>query len=231
MPADVELITLPHTGLRVRHSRLDITGYREPPTVDVVAFTATLRLDRHHLRDREAVDLRVAFTATLRLDRHPVGLIQNRGVGGATTFHPDASAGFGCRELEAYAHASRTPGGFRATGEGVLDDLITEILTARRAPAAPGPGAACYGCWPCSAARTAEATLVRGPADRVRLIAQLQTGAPKPGEWWQLRTGDRRDNLTSRHATPPTPTTPDRQPARQTRLAMEDHHAHTRSDV
>ena len=48
----------------------------------------------------------------------------------------------------------------------------------------------------------AEATLVRTPADRNRLIAQLlQTGAPKPGEWWQLWTGDHWNDLTPRPTT------------------------------
>jgi hypothetical protein len=198
VPADMELITLAHTGLRVAHDRLDITGYRELPTVDGVAFTATLRLDQQ-----------------------PVGLIQNEGVGGATTFYPNASAGFGHRDLDAYAHASRTPGGFRATDDGVLDDLITETLTARRVARSTRTGRsalrllALLGGEDHLEVGDAEATLVRTPADRDRLIAQLlASGAPKPDEWWQLWTGDHWDDLTPRPATHTD--RPDRQPARQT---------------
>ena len=52
----------------------------------------------------------------------------------------------------------------------------------------------------------AEAALARGPADRDRLIAQpLASGPPKPGEWWQLWTGDRWDDLD---ATPRRPHRP-----------------------
>jgi hypothetical protein len=183
VPPDVELFTLPHTGLRVPHIRLSVTRYRELPTVDGVAFTATLLHDGV-----------------------PVGTIQNEGVGGATALHPNGTGGFGWRDLAAYAELARTEAGYRTTEDSVLDDLVTETLTAEHIQHTTGAGRAALrllvligagGDW--LELDHAEATPPRTSTDRLRLIDDLRTRRPVASDqWWQIWTDNQWHDLTPR---------------------------------
>ena len=94
-----DLITLPHSGIRVPHDRFRVSRYRELPTADGVAFTATLKLDKT-----------------------VVGLIQNEGTGGPTHVEP---TDFPDRQLNDYVQACRTAVGQPCSKEYVLDELVT----------------------------------------------------------------------------------------------------------
>jgi hypothetical protein len=100
------LIALPHTGLRVPHTRLRVTGYREIRTPGGVAFIAAL----HHAAQR-------------------VGTVANAGYGGGTRLQNTYVRVFTGRDLRAYAAAARTPRGHAATEEEVLDALVMEATT------------------------------------------------------------------------------------------------------
>jgi hypothetical protein len=184
--AGVALVALPHTGLRVPHQRLTVTGYRQLPTADGVAFTATLRLDR-----------------TI------VGTIQNEGMGGPTGFHPGGSPAFGYRDLSAFVAACRTSTDQPASEDEVLDGLVTEFLTAKRIRRAQQAGRCALrlmaplvaddpaaGFYPVA---EADAAMPSGPDARAVLAYQiLRQSAPAVGEWWQVWTGQRWEDLTER---------------------------------
>jgi hypothetical protein len=188
VPAEVPLTQLTHTRLRVPHTRLSITRYRELPTVDGVAFTATLRIDGE-----------------------PAGTIQNEGVGGMTTFHPNGNGRFGALDLAQYAGLCRSAAGLPVREEFVLDDLITEADTsdfvARTVAAGRLPvrlvlwttAAGDYG--QLDHANTAP---IRDDDDLHRLREQLLAEPCPAGGWWQMWTGTTWHNLTAAPANPHT---------------------------
>ncbi len=188
-PAAVDLVTLPHTGIRVPHPNLRVSSYRELPTPDGVAYTATLRLGRT-----------------------PVGTIHNEGMGGLTGYHPTADSPFGHRHLADFAAASRTADGQPITEESLLEELVTEyensrhVATATRAGRSPvrlmAPlGEGDYLADVYYTAHRTTAAKVTTPAQRDALVAALQRRAVADGGWWQLWTGEQWDNLTA----PPQP--------------------------
>jgi hypothetical protein len=104
----VDVVTLPHTGIRVPDPGLRVSSYRELPTPDGVAYTATAYLHRVL-----------------------VGTIHNGGNGGPTSYFPDSNV-FGRRQLADFVAASRTADGQPITEEQLLDELVT--FTDRRGP-------------------------------------------------------------------------------------------------
>jgi hypothetical protein len=187
-------VTLPHTGIRVPESNVHVTSLQQIPTPDGVAYTATLQR---------------AGTV--------VGTIHNDGNGGPTFYHPACGSPFGARQLAEFAAASRTGDGAPMTEERLLDDLITEfentqhVAAATRAgrsalrlmgPIGPGEHVAAQYC----AMRHDAAAKVETPGQRAALVLQLQLRAQAgPGQWWQLWTGQRWDDLTPRpHEAPDT---------------------------
>ncbi len=102
-----ELVLLPHSGLRVPHTRLAVTSLKQ------------LQTSRG-----------VAFTATLRLDGRVVGTIEDQGNGGGPMFEPRHGAGFGHAEFAAFATRCRTSWGGNDV-ESVLGDLVDEYDTGR----------------------------------------------------------------------------------------------------
>lgn len=183
-------IVLPHSGLRVPHTRLTASDYRGTPT-----------------------DEGEAFTATLRLDDVPVGTINDRGDGGATwiDFHPGSAFSGGL--LDAFASQCRSAGGAQVSAEDVLHALITEYeygLMLSRARARDG--------W--TLARQMEYVLDRDgqpkgepyprqvfpctnrhPSDRYLLAHALNRRAGSMHAWWQVWDGQRWDDLTKPLAT------------------------------
>ncbi len=101
------LILLPHSGVRVPHTRLAVTSLKQ------------VQMSRG-----------VAYTATLRLDGRIVGTVENEGCGGETMFQSRPGAGFGYADLDTYAAQCRTVGGATST-ESVLNALVDEFDTAR----------------------------------------------------------------------------------------------------
>lgn len=99
--ADV-VVVLPHTGLRVPHTRL------------------TAGLARHR-----AVGARVGFDAVLYFDREPVGLITNPH-GNMTLFNPTQSGPISNDDLIRFAAQCHDERGGPVTDETVLDLLIQE---------------------------------------------------------------------------------------------------------
>ncbi len=191
----VELLTLPHTGVRVPDPRLRVTSYRELPTPEGVAYTATLRLGRI-----------------------PVGTTHNEGTGGPTSFHPVAESPFGWRQLAVFVAASRTCDGHPIEEEQLLDELITEYEHAKEVSKAARVGrvplrlrsplgydehlADAY-----YTAQHAMTTKVTTSAQRAALVADLLAHAPlQPGQWWQMWNGEQWENLT-----PPPPEQPVRE--------------------
>lgn len=180
------LVVLPHTGLRVPHTRLSVTSLQTLPTPDGEAFTATLRLGGRI-----------------------VGHIHNDGNGGATTWSTNGT-GFSWRDLDAFVAACRTPAGTEPPEEHVLDDLVEEYATSRivakleRANRTPLRLCRLINGITYSVGRAA-ATKVTTPAHRQRLIGELAVHSPaKDDEWWQLWTGAAWDDLTERPTLPPT---------------------------
>lgn len=196
-----ELVTLPHTGIQVPDPTLRVSSLRMLPTPDGVAYTATLRQGRA-----------------------PVGTIHNEGVGGATRFSPTAGSLFGPRELAAVVAASRTGDGKPISEEELLEDWITEFEHDKEVTRAARLGRSPLRLRsPLSAADTfhdphlvdiyytarhATAAKVTTASDRAALVAELARTPIEVGQWWQLWTGDRWEDLT-----PP----PTRKPAPQRR--------------
>ena len=185
---DADLITLPHTGIRVPNRDLRVTAMRELPTPDGVAYTATLRLDGA-----------------------PVGTAVNESMGGETNYLPAPGSPLGDQQLAVFVAASRGVDGQPLAIDELLD-VLTEYENAKevakavragrsplrlRAPLGEGPELAdTY-----YTARHATAAKVTTPAQRDALVADLRRRGVAEGTWWQLWTGERWDNPTP----PPTP--------------------------
>jgi hypothetical protein len=177
-------IVLPHTGLRMPHTRLTVTSKKTLPTPDGEAFTATLRLDGRI-----------------------VGHIHNDGWGGPTTWTP-TGAGFSWRDLDAFSTECRTQSGTAPMEETVLDDLVEEYATARRVAKHDRAGRTALRL--CQlvdgniySAAEAAATRVTTAAHRQRLIGELAAALPADeDQWWQLWTGHAWDDLTDRPTQP-----------------------------
>jgi hypothetical protein len=101
-------VLLPHTRMRVPHTRLTLRKLRTMPTSDGEAYTAELVLDGS-----------------------PVGTIENTGVGGATTWFPHDRQVFGWAQMEAFVAACRDEHGEPMAEEFVLAELFEETHTAR----------------------------------------------------------------------------------------------------
>jgi hypothetical protein len=188
-PDGVSLVALPHTGLRVPHTRLGITGYRE-----LVSACG------------------IAFTATLRLDTAPVGVVFNEGSGGATSYHPHSGSRFTGRDLVAFTVSCRTASGQQPDVESVLDNLVSEDRTARRVNRLTrrnetplrlvtlllddGPDLVEVG-------HASAAPLTTDDQIR-RLAGELaESDPPEPGEWWQRWNGHTWIDLNPRNPTSP----------------------------
>jgi hypothetical protein len=78
------LIPLVHSDVHVPHRRLRVTSLNQLPTSDGVAFTAEVRLDTT-----------------------PVGMIENDGHGGATTYVAVSSSPFNWRHLRQFVAQCR----------------------------------------------------------------------------------------------------------------------------
>jgi hypothetical protein len=183
-PATGELVTLPHTGIRVPDPTLRVSSLRQLPTPDGVAYTATLRRGGT-----------------------PVGTIHNDGMGGPTSYHPAAGTPFGPRQLAAFVAASRTANDQPTSEEELLEDLITEYEHAKEVTEATRLGRSPLGLRsPLGGdnhfaglyytARHATAANVTTTAERTALVAELLRTPVEPGQWWQLWTGQRWEDLT-----------------------------------
>ncbi|TDB89138.1 hypothetical protein E1264_09205 [Actinomadura sp. KC216] len=102
------MIELPHSSLSVPHTDLHVVSLRE-------AMHAS----------------GVSFTAVLAVGRRIVGVAENNGRGGPTSFQPGASDIFTLRDMEAFAAQCRHGGQPVDVGE-VLDCLVDEYDLARR---------------------------------------------------------------------------------------------------
>ena len=183
-PPAAELVTLPHTDIRVPDPTLRVSSLRQLPTPDGVAYTATLRQGRT-----------------------PLGTIHNEGMGGPTTYHPAAGSPFGPRQLTAFVAASRTAEGQPISEEELLEDLITEYEHAKEVTKATRLGrtplrlrsplgddehlADVY-----YTARHATAAKVTTTAHRAALVAELKRTPIEAGQWWQLWNGEEWEDLT-----------------------------------
>jgi hypothetical protein len=180
-----DLISLPHTGLAVPHTRLEVTSLKQLET-----------------------SCGVAFTATLRLQRQVVGTVENEGSGGPTTFYPHGRATFGHRHLDQYAAGCRSATGETVTAEHVMDDLVTEYETGRSIRRANAKGKTLLremefiyddDDQPVGEPFAAGQATCRPPlnlADRAALLRQLPPSAGH--RWWQIWTGARWEDLTPR---------------------------------
>ena len=184
---DTDLVTLPHTGIRVPDVNLQISTLRELPTPDGVAYTATVRI------------------AGI-----PVGAIHNDGAGEQARYRPAAGSPFGYRHLAGFVvAASRSTDGRPLTEEQLLEALITEYRIARHVDAATRAGRTPLrlqapsgpetdGAGPAGPPITVDldtATNVTTPAQRDALAATLQRRYVDA--WWQLWTGQRWEDLTT----------------------------------
>lgn len=182
-PVVTELVTLPHTGIQVPDATLRVSSLRQLPTPDGVAYTATLRQGRT-----------------------PVGTIHNEGTGGATGYHPLAGSPFGLRQLAAFVVASRTADGQPLSEEQLLEDWVTEhehtreVAKAARLGRSPlrlrGPLDEQHFPDVIFTARHATAANVTTAAGRTALITELRRTPIRAGQWWQLWTGERWEDLT-----------------------------------
>ncbi|MEJ3745532.1 hypothetical protein WEI85_19850 [Actinomycetes bacterium KLBMP 9797] len=192
-PPAEPLVPLPHTGLLVPDHSLGVTGYQELEMARGVAFTATLR----------------------QLDT-VAGTVENRGIGGATTFVPVTGSPLTHRDLRAYADRCRTASGGPVDEQTLLDALIEEAEISREVAACQEAGAvllrlvavdgpdACFGGEVSFIRfRAVREAAVASTLHRTRLVRQLLADAPPgPGQWWQYWTGIRWADLTG----PPTGT-------------------------
>jgi hypothetical protein len=104
-----ELVTLPHTGLRVPASPI-----------------LSLRAVRSHDTDDG-----YAWTASLYRDGRKVGTAQHHGDGGEATWWSDDRVRFGDRELEEYVAACRDEHGEPVSVDFVLGSLCDEAISAK----------------------------------------------------------------------------------------------------
>lgn len=188
--ATAAAITLPHTGLRVPHTRFSVTGYKELNTHDGVAFTANLRRDNK-----------------------TVGLIEQGGHGGPTMWQPTDSTRFGWRDMEAFAADCRTADDEQADVERVLDELVEEHQAARalartlRAGQTPVRVNVAYynGDEPIGAYAAEYLGLTGGEVkpDRYPAVAQMLATRRPVGkhDYWQIWTGSQWVRLPSPAAT------------------------------
>jgi hypothetical protein len=181
MPDDFTV--LPHTGLRVPHTRLRVSSLKTLPTPDGEAFTATLRLQGRI-----------------------VGWIDNDGRGGPTGFRTNGTS-FGWRDLQAYVATCRTAAGRAPSEDTVLDDLVEEYRCQRRVASADRTGHTALRL--CEAFNgdvlhvgMATAARITTDAQRQQLIAELAGTPITHREWWQLWTGTAWQDLTARPAAP-----------------------------
>jgi hypothetical protein len=101
-------VVLPHTGISVPHTRLTLRNLRSIPTSDGEAYSAELLLDGR-----------------------PVGVIENTGTGGPTTWLPLDRNGFGHTQMHGFVAACRDEHGGPIAEEFVLAELFEETRTAR----------------------------------------------------------------------------------------------------
>ncbi|GIM90129.1 hypothetical protein [Paractinoplanes toevensis] len=187
-------LRLPHSGLTVPHDGYTVTAYKELSTRDGVAFTATLRLNRKI-----------------------IGTVENDGVGGPDTFHPNhalANAGQQAA-LETFAAQCTDAEGHTPDVEYVLGDLVIEYQTRRNIARAAKRGNTLLRLmqdhedgnrpqgWASVTGLLETAQTVA--ANRGRLRASLlghTRHAPPPLGWWQLWQADqsRWTDLTDRPA-------------------------------
>jgi hypothetical protein len=188
-PSVSELVTLPHTGIQVPDPTLRVSSLRQLPTPDGIAYTASLRRGRI-----------------------PVGTIHNEGNGGATSYSPAAGSPFGPTELAAFIAASRTGGGQPISDENLFEAWITEFEHDKEVTAAVRLGRSPVRLRsPLSVADTFHdehfddvyytarhltAAKVATAADRTALTAELLRIPIEAGQWWQLWTGQRWEDLT-----------------------------------
>lgn len=189
---------LPHSGLVVPHTGYTVTAYKEIPTPDGVAFTATLRLNR-----------------TI------IGTIDNSGMGGPDTFTPNTTDGYRhlVAALDDFATRCTDIRGETPDVEFLLGDLVTEYQTTRDIARAAKRGNVLLRMmqdhegtdgpmgWASEGAITEMSPAMA--ADRERLRTSLlshQELAPHDLAWWQLWTADngRWNDVTSRPVHLPT---------------------------
>lgn len=174
------LVTLPHSGLRVPHTDLHVTSTRSMQGTDGEVLVATLRL---HNRI--------------------VGYVVNDGFGGPTFFQ-SSDVSFGWRELEAYVATCRNPAGDPVPEERVLDLLVDEYRTTRDVTTATKrnltPLRLCAlldGLT--SRIGTGHARRVTTSAHRALLSSELtRRQPPGDGEWWQMWAATGWEDLTVR---------------------------------
>lgn len=190
--ADVTTVRLPHTGLQVPDRSLSVSRYRAQETSHGVAFTANLRVNNR-----------------------VVGLIENTGHGGMTTFSPHDFRTFGQRELEAYAAQCRTQEGEVVTGENLIDELVTEndfafeVAAARRmgrtvlrlmAYPLAGEDERVAG-FPPRPQQIIDGAIPRSDAQWAETTRDVQVKFPPPAHsWWQAWTGQQWRDVTTRPA-------------------------------
>jgi hypothetical protein len=180
----VELVTLPHTGIRVPSTSLRITA----------------------VRDLASTPDGGAYTATLQMGAIPVGHVHNEGWGGPTTYDTADGSPFDLDQLAAFVAASRDANNEPLTEDGLLEELVTEyegaahVAEATRLgrsairlqePLGEGDGLAGYFV-------TAERGIVPPivtPVDRDELTCSLQRRDVLDGSRWQLWTGQRWEGL------------------------------------
>lgn len=107
-PGPAQSVVLPHTGISVPHTRLTLRKLRSIPTSDGEAYTAELLLDGR-----------------------AVGVIENTGTGGPTTWLPLDRDIFGHAQMHAFVAACRDEHGQPIAEEFVLAELFEETRTAR----------------------------------------------------------------------------------------------------
>lgn len=180
------LTQLPHSGLRVPHTRLHVTSYRGIET-----------------------GRGVAFTATLRLGNIPVGTIENPGNGGATWLDFHDHRAYGPAQFNEFVAACRYDSGRDVGEEDVLTDLTTEYeigQAIKRAEAgvnkravmrwmefihnADGPVGEPFP----NDFRTCNKALALMFRDV--LVKQMQGQVLSDYGWWELWTGERWERLT-----------------------------------
>ncbi|GAB3726723.1 hypothetical protein GCM10027590_32230 [Nocardiopsis nanhaiensis] len=103
---EAHMITLPHTGLQVPHTRIRVTSLKE---VDVGTG--------------------IAWSAVLRQGRTRLGTIDNQGTGGMTLFRADSAAARAT--LAEFVAQCRTSAGAPVDQERVLDELTGEYEWSR----------------------------------------------------------------------------------------------------
>jgi hypothetical protein len=188
--AEVTTIRLPHTGLRVPDRSLSVTALKQLQTSGGVAYTANLR-----------VNSRI------------VGLIENHGTGGMTSFYAGAWRVFGETHLDEYATHCRTEEGGPVTTENLLDQLIDEYDWARKVVDARRKRLVLLRLmgWPVFGAGPPDLQFPPGPlneatgaiprTDKQWAEATKQVNAkmpPGPHAWWQAFNGECWRDVTKR---------------------------------